>query len=209
MRFMVRLFALILVLASAAAQAQSVYRWADAEGNVHYTDDASTIPKGAAVFATDGDPISEMGAPPPVAKKPVEQAAVRPGAVSPSSSDPAVPTNSELYWRGAFHAAREKIHQLEDEIASDRRKVEENGLPISNRYHCYPGYGNTAVFNGGTAYPVGTTPYGNCIQTINPEYQRAKDRIETNRRGLERAKEDLADLERRAAFQAVPNEWRR
>jgi hypothetical protein len=66
------------------------------------------------------------------------------------------------------------------------------------------------VINNGSSYPVNSGyPYGNCIQTINPEYQRAKDRIALNRRALERAKEELAELERKASFQAVPNEWRR
>lgn len=205
---MVRLTALVLAV-STSAYAQAVYRWADAEGNVHYTDDASTIPKGAAIVATEGEPISEMGAP-PLVKKPDPVVAQRDSRPAATSTDPAIPSNSELYWRGQFQGAREKIHRIEDEIATDRRKVENNGLPILHQYSCYPGYGNGVVVNNGTSYPVNSaTPYGNCIQTINPEYQRAKDRIELNRRALERAKEELADLERKASFQAVPNEWRR
>lgn len=55
-------------------------------------------------------------------------------------------------------------------------------------------------------YPMFVTP---CGYGFNPEYQVARDRLEKNRRELVRAKEALADLERRASFEAVPLHWRR
>lgn len=209
---MVRFCLLVAVLAlSFGAQAQSVYRWADSEGGVHYTDDPGTIPKGATVFATEGEPISEMGAP-PVVRKPVEPQPVRHEA-KPSTLDPGVPSMSEQFWRDQFRGAKEKIHNLEDEILSDRHKVEDpGGLPVSGRYWCNRGYGLGNVYGGGVApADEGAQGYvgGNCMMAINPEYQRAKDRIERNRKALERAKEEFRDLERRASFEAVPNEWRR
>jgi hypothetical protein len=44
---------------------------------------------------------------------------------------------------------------------------------------------------------------------MNNAYERTKRRLEENRAALARAKEDLTDLERRAANGAVPLEWRR
>jgi hypothetical protein len=41
------------------------------------------------------------------------------------------------------------------------------------------------------------------------DYIRAKDRLDRNRRELTYAQSDLSDLERRAALNAVPLEWRR
>jgi hypothetical protein len=53
---------------------------------------------------------------------------------------------------------------------------------------------------------VATAP---CLFTLNPEFERAKERLELNRKALARAKDELADLDRRASFEAVPREWRR
>ncbi len=53
---------------------------------------------------------------------------------------------------------------------------------------------------------VMTTP---CIFVLNPEFERAKERLELNRKALARAKTELSDLDRRAGFEAVPREWRR
>ncbi|MDP3232283.1 MAG: DUF4124 domain-containing protein [Myxococcales bacterium] len=53
---------------------------------------------------------------------------------------------------------------------------------------------------------VMTTP---CILVLNPEFERARERLELNRKALTRARSELADLDRRAGFEAVPREWRR
>jgi hypothetical protein len=200
----------VLILLSTSASAQAVYRWVDSEGITHYTDSPGSIPKGVTVFATDGEPISELGHVAPVPAKPAQP--VPPA--QPPVAEPSVPTGAEQYWRAQFRAAKEKIHTIEDEITADRRRVEEvGGLPVGTRYSCYPG---STTYIGGVAQPlVGPFPGGgylrggNCISTINPEYDRARERLERNRKTLERAKEELSDLERRASFEAVPNEWRR
>ena len=217
---MARSASALLLLLAAPAFAQAVYRWVDAAGTTHYTDNAASIPKGATVFATEGEPISEMGKPGPV---PVVAAA------RTHDADPNVPTGSELYWRGAFRAAKDKIRNLEDEISADRHRVEDvNGLPVGLTYSCAPAYSGGYVVpqtRYGSAIVVGTqgaaayfgplpqagfiTPFTSCIQTINPEYDRTRIRLEKNRSALERAKEELHELERRAAFDAVPLEWRR
>lgn len=48
-----------------------------------------------------------------------------------------------------------------------------------------------------------------CVFAFNPEYERAKERLELNRKALVRVKAEAADLERRASFEGVPREWRR
>jgi hypothetical protein len=214
---------LLLLLVASDAFSQAVYRWVDAEGTTHYTDNAASIPKGATVFATEGEPISEMGKP-----APVPLAVTSPVAAPRTDQEPSVPTSSELYWRGAFRAAKEKIRNLEDEIAADRHRVEDvNGLPVGLTYSCYPSYAGALVApqrygssivvgpQGAAAYfgPVPqqgyVAPFSSCIQTINPEYDRTRIRLEKNRSALDRAKEELHELDRRAAFDAVPLEWRR
>ncbi len=214
---------LVLTLFAAPALAQAFYRWVDASGTTHYTDNSSTIPQGATVFATEGEPISEMGKP-----GPVPLAAPRPPVESRRvDNDPAVPTSSEQFWRTQFRAAKEKIRLLEDEIATDRRINEDvNGLPAAVSYSCFPPYlgqiaptrygGSIAIGPQGTQANIGPLPQPNyahhfntCIQTVNPDYERARQRLEKNRAALERAKEDLHELERRASFEAVPLEWRR
>jgi hypothetical protein len=58
-----------------------------------------------------------------------------------------------------------------------------------------------------TPYPSG---YGTpCGYAFSPEFAMIRDRLDRNRRELPRAREELADLERRASFEAVPLEWRR
>lgn len=147
--------------------------------------------------------------------------------------------NEEDTWRRRFREARERILELEDEIEVDRRRVEEvDGLPLGAGWTCpvgfalpYPpalrppvagagvavggqvapgwtvGMGAGAAWSPGWTWPsVVTTP---CWYGFSPEYEKARDRLARNRKALSRAKEALADLERRAAFEAVPLEWRR
>ncbi len=181
---------------SAVAEAQQVYQWTDKAGEVHYTDDKSTIPKGAKVRTTSGEALAEVSgdpAPPPPAA---------PAATAAPAKGPPAPTDAEQYWRGEYRRARENIRRLEDEIAVDNRKVEDpTGLPLN---HMQCGLAATG-FVGGT--PV--TGQMGCYYLPNPEYQRTRDRLETNKRALKRAKDELNELDRRAANDAVPLEWRR
>jgi hypothetical protein len=60
----------------------------------------------------------------------------------------------------------------------------------------------------GSPYP--SYAYGApCGFAFSPEYAMIRDRLDRNRRELPRAREELADLERRAANDAVPLHWRR
>jgi hypothetical protein len=70
--------------------------------------------------------------------------------------------------------------------------------------------GNTTVapFAG---YPgtIGFGYGGPCWYQMDGQYAYVRDRMDKTKAALARAKEDLADLERRAANAAVPLEWRR
>ena len=72
----------------------------------------------------------------------------------------------------------------------------------------YGGYGGYSSFGYGYGgYGVGVG--GPCWYQMDGQYAYTRDRIEKTKAALARAKEDLADLERRAANAAVPLEWRR
>lgn len=207
------------------AQAQ-VFVWTDKQGVDHYTDDPRLVPLGVKVRLTDGTEISriENETPPRKAAAPAQPAAVtaRPG-------EPAAPSAAEETWRRLFREARGRVRTLEEEIEADRKTVEEvNGLPVTARYTCQNVYAPPVVVQQpgvivtGQPLPgvvvtgtVGTTtvwpqlPMTSCMWLPNPEVERVRERLERNRRELVRAKEELADLERRASFEAVPLHWRR
>jgi hypothetical protein len=67
--------------------------------------------------------------------------------------------------------------------------------------------GGGTYWNQGWVWPSVVTT--SCWYGFNPDYERIRDQLERNRKALVRAKEELADLERRAALEAVPLEWRR
>ncbi len=172
--------------------AQAVFVWVDKAGVEHYTNDRSSIPRGAKVTQTEGDEIStiEVGAPSP---GPQAAPAVPPQA---NEESPAERRNREDAWRSAFRAARTAIVEIEAEVEAERKQVEEvNGMPVTGSTVCRPNF------------RAGRQVYG-LPQTCRPDNQRGRQQLEKNRRRLERAKEDLASLQRRAANESVPLEWR-
>ncbi|MBL9037746.1 MAG: DUF4124 domain-containing protein [Archangium sp.] len=225
-------------LAASVVVTQSVYRWTDAEGEEHYTNEPGSIPKGAKdVQTVTGDlDIIEGDAPAESASKPKVELdssdEVRAPRTVASSAE-----RDERFWRGEFRTARSKVKELEDEIETDRKQVEEvNGLPVIARSTCGNGWGgvpggvvvnNGANVVGAVQVAPGVTISGSagstvvqqqswpgyvgapCWLTPNPMFEQSRHRLEMNRRRLVRAKEELADLERRASFDAVPLEWRR
>lgn len=52
-----RTLAGVLVLVSTAVSAQTIYRWTDKKGEVHYTDDLSAVPRGAKLETTAGEEL--------------------------------------------------------------------------------------------------------------------------------------------------------
>ena len=47
-----------LALLVAALLGQTIYEWTDSRGEVHFTDDKSSIPKGAKVKTTEGEELT-------------------------------------------------------------------------------------------------------------------------------------------------------
>jgi hypothetical protein len=216
-------FALIAVLMS-----QTIYTWTDARGVQHYTDDPTTIPGDAKVSTAVGEELSNITAP-----KTQQQAAAAPQPVV--ADDRRDSRSEEDYWRQQFRALKEKVRNLEDEIALDKKKVDDpTRLPMTGNFYCAPQifgrFGSSVAVSGTAVAPLGTAgnltvtggfgqsfgfgtplsyPYGSCWYQPNSELAQTADRLERNRASLKRAKEDLSDLERRAANAAVPLEWRR
>lgn len=205
------------VLALVIAQSTVVYVWTDKTGAEHFTDDLKSIPKGAKVRTTEGAQISRIDS--DLTRNP------RPVAVAAPVAQPEAPSTSEQLWRQLFRDARNKVKDLEDEIELDRKQVEEvNGLPVSAGFNCATGFYAQPFVTSGTSVTVGGQPFPSvtvhstvsqpvyqapCFFAFNPEYERIRERLHKNRREVVRAREDLADLERRASFEAVPLHWRR
>ncbi|PZR07060.1 MAG: hypothetical protein DI536_28810 [Archangium gephyra] len=200
-----------LLTAWLLAQA-TIYSWTDKKGVEHFTDDLSTIPKGVKVRTTEGAVVSRIESD-VVVNKPVVTQQAKP---APDTS-----LASEQQWRSLFRAAYRRVSDLEEDIERDRKQVEEvNGMPIRAGFTCAQGwwgsagYGSTLMVNGGglsasTGPTITTLPtVAPCYYSLNPEYERVRERLASNRRELLRAKADLDELERRASFAAVPREWR-
>jgi len=234
--------ALLLTLCLAAGPA--IYTWTDQDGVEHFTDDPNQVPRGVKARVTAGDDIGEVTTD-KKATKAVEPAPVQTPLIIVQQA-PVDPRAEEERWRKAFREANAKVADLEQQIESDRKKVEEvNGLPVRAGFVCQnfpapvivsPGFGTTTTttstgvglgLGGQTATGVTVGATGTIVGTsttvfapqplavvpcgfgFNPEYAVIKDRLEKNRRELVRAKEELADLDRRASFEAVPRHWRR
>ncbi|MBL8940064.1 MAG: DUF4124 domain-containing protein [Archangium sp.] len=223
---------LLSCLVGSTALAQ-VYTWTDKDGVTHFTDNPGSVPANVKAKVTEGSEISTVSLP-KADERPADKAAV---VVKPVVVEPSDPNRAEREWRAAFREANERVARLQDEIEVDRKKVEDvNGLPVAARYQCLYGYGGGWVVPGGVSGSsvsftgqaglgggvqgsvvvqnqvvvpnpgVVTAP---CVFTLNPEFERAKERLELNRKALVRAKADLSELERRAGFEGVPREWRR
>ena len=55
-----RLLTLCLLVVAGPCLAQTMWRWVDADGSVHYTDDRSQIPQGVKAQPTEGSALSEI-----------------------------------------------------------------------------------------------------------------------------------------------------
>lgn len=177
------LFAALLVTFAAGA-GEEVYRWVDAAGEEHYTDDASTIPRQFQKSAKkiEEPPVTRLPAPPAPKTDAEGEARARQG-VDTGTLDREAEAQAEQRWRSQFGSARRRIADLEEQIQAD-----------------------SALLDGGTLGPL----YDAAGQlVIHPEAVAAMRRLDLNAKALARAREDLEDLERRARWEAVPLEWRR
>lgn len=167
------------------ATAQPIYRWIDAQGEEHFTDDPASIP---AEYRKVAQPMRGFEA----RKSP----ALGPSAAPAMTPDPSAAAEEaqrreqevarEKRWREAFRAAREKVATLERALAADRAKVADPaaaGMPLRR-------------LADGTILP-------------SFEYEAAQQRVARNEAELARAQEALEDLDRSASREAVPQEWRR
>lgn len=146
---------------------------------VHYTNDPSAIPAKSRAAAKVTRGVAVGEV---SGDKPADAAAPRPTP----KAEPERDAEREKQWRQAFRQARERIESLERQIESDRRTVADPAA---------------------AGLPVHRTVYGGILPS--PEYEAVKARLQQSEQGLERAREQLRDLERRAADEAVPLEWRR
>lgn len=101
---------LLALLVTTALLGQTVYEWTDAQGEAHYTDDLSSIPKGAKVRTTEGADISVVT---PAAKG-GRDAGVRPaGPSAPKATrDRCAPAKEKLAAAEAKLAAAKAEHEL-------------------------------------------------------------------------------------------------
>lgn len=147
MRPMRPAFGALLLLLSTAASAQTIYTWVDETGTVHYTDTLSSVPEGVKVDTTVGAELAivqvesdkEEGQ---VVEKP-RAAASAPapqrgsGWVSAITGEPL----DEYAWRGRFRAAHAEVQNLEDELAMDKKRINESAsYGYGPGILCGPGY---------------------------------------------------------------------
>ena len=165
--------ALLVLLLAAPVFAQTVYEWTDEAGDVHYTDDPSTIPKKAKTRTTQGAEISTMKwdrpAPAPV----------------PPSVDAGVPTAAPAVVKPERNLCAEgkaKIAELEQTIADTKRRDEERMAEQRNR--CQRGL-----------LRRGTGAYATCMAepvVPDPAVERQVARLNEQ---LEVAREDLRKVQ--------------
>jgi len=198
---------LLLALHSVAARAEDVYVWTDSDGEAHYTNDVASIPeksrRGARKLAAETpdavEPRSAKARPDDAGKDakaqgdtPKEGQAVaeaQPPPPEPIETALVAPREdekvSEEQWRTLFRKAGERLKRAE-------RKAQRTREALAK----LPGQDITTYDVAGNVVTEGR--YGSLRgQLDEDEYQ------------LEQAREQMHDLERAAAREAVPLEWRR
>jgi hypothetical protein len=180
----VRLLTFAAVIA-APVFAQNIYTWEDAEG-LHYTDDASRIPKQTRVELTVA------------AARPVSRG-ISAGPTAVTVATPPAPATAEFKWRDAFIAAHRRI-------ATVRQRMEALKATLPQRTECVPQPGNQQQVD-----LQGHRPYAgpNVVCQVNVLHDQMQVQIAQETVELKNAELDLEQLERRASMQAVPPEWRR
>ncbi len=104
-----------LAAVAALALAQEVYRWTDEEGEIHYTNDRSTIPE---KFRKKAEPVKggEVSTLKPSRQRPAPSAEPEVSGADQGASAPA-PESDEDRWRREFREAHQRIADLESQIA--------------------------------------------------------------------------------------------
>jgi hypothetical protein len=195
------------LLLAAGPAGEEVYSWTDANGVAHYTNDPAAIPQRYLDQARtlDGRPV---GAPTPPPKEPAS-VEVKPGASeevpkpaapkppperaeeleesAPAPLSPSVAeTLNEAGWRKRFQRSNERVRRAELALGRDREQLQH----VANEevYMVVDAYGRTMTAGHSTALKL---------------------QVSEDERVLKEAREALEDLERVAAREAIPLEWRR
>lgn len=181
MRFI--LLTLTLLAAGEAMAQKAIYKWTDKDGTSHFTDDVKYVPKGIKVETTVGDDLSLAYATPDPKAAPA--AKVEPK--EPAPQEVAEKQRQQAEWRRRFAEARRDVQRLEDDVESDRKSTHDGSSAVSCVSASTQVYGSPCIF--GLTF--------------------RRDQQDRDKRSLVRAKEHLAELERQAANEGIPHEWRR
>ncbi|HET9155361.1 MAG TPA: hypothetical protein VFN91_01760 [Myxococcaceae bacterium] len=198
---------LALALHAAAVRAEDVYIWTDSSGETHYTNDLATIPEKArrTVRKLEGTPEAiaprssaipgvELEKPKQPEPEPAAEAKKQP---APEQAPPPQPIEeaiqapredekvSEEQWRTMFRKANERVRRAERKTQRTREAMAK--MPGQDL----------------TSYDFA----GNIV--VDSRYQSLKTQLEEDEYQLNNAREELHDLERAAAREAIPLEWRR
>ena len=115
---------LLALLVTTALLGQTVYEWTDAQGESHFTDDLSSIPKGVKVRTTEGEEISVVGRPTP---KAAPAKGARDAGVAPKETLPVavpVPPPAATPGRDRCAPAKEKLAAAEAKLAAAKTEHE-------------------------------------------------------------------------------------
>jgi hypothetical protein len=197
-----RLFALLALLVPAGVRADDVWSWTDGEGEVHYTNDPASIPeryrKSTRTLGGDKDSRSgpevqviskEDGK--PKEREPPPETTVAPQPPPPEPIETAIrpPRDdekaSEQEWRTLFRKANDRVKRAERQLQRTRDAMSK--LPGGD-FTSYDYMGNVVV---------------------ESRSQALKLQLDEDTRNLDDSREQLHDLERAAARDAIPLEWRR
>jgi hypothetical protein len=202
------LFGLAAFLLVAAGPAgEEVYSWTDANGVAHYTNDPAAIPQRYRDQARtlDGRPVGAPEPPPkepasteakaaaseeapkPAAPKPPPERPEEPEEFAPAPLSPSVAdTLDEAGWRKRFQRSNERVRRAELALARDKEQLKR--VANEEGYMVVDAYGRTMTAGRATALRM---------------------QVSEDERVLNEARESLQDLERVAAREAIPLEWRR
>jgi hypothetical protein len=194
---------LAALLLAQAARAEDVWVWTDASGEVHYTNESASIPEKyrSSARSLGGEKVKAeaKAEPPPPATgstepepkaPPAETAQPQPPPPEPIEIAERAPEPddkvTEEQWRSMFRKASERVRRSERQAQRTREALAR--LP-------------------GEDYTTSYDQRGNLV--VNSRYQALKLQLGEDERALEDARENLHDLERAAAREAIPLEWRR
>ena len=205
-RRLFRFLVLALALHATAVRADDVYVWTDSSGEVHYTNDIASIPEKAKrtirkLEGTSDSSSSESAFPGIPAEKPkVGESQPTAEAKKPDAPEQPPPPQpieeviraprddekvSEEQWRSLFRKSNERVRRAE-------RKAERTREAFAK----LPGMDLTSYDYAGNV-------------VVDSRYQTLKLQLEEDEYQLNTAREEHHDLERAAAREAIPLEWRR